>query len=262
MSRIKQTARGFGYIRKGFGLFFRHRRLWWYAIIPTIINLLFLILLFFLLSHYFGDLTGWIFGSGQDNALADPGFFAKVWGGTLTALIYIAKAIIFIILLIFLLVVTFIFSMILAGPFNDVLSERVEQIVTGGGEIPFSWNYFAKSIWRSIVVELQKAGFFLTIPLLLLILNIIPVLGSVIYLILASLFAAFDIGFNFMDYPMSRKLWTFRQRIRLGWSNRYYLVGFGSIALIPFFPYIFSAPLVVGGTLLFEDLKPSEKKNC
>lgn len=250
MSRIKQLGVGFSYIHKGFSFFLGHKKLWWYAVIPTTINLIVLILMIFLLAHYFDHLTGWIFGSGGGQG--DTGLLAKTLGWFLSALVFIAKVIIFIILLTFLLIVTFVFSMILAGPFNDTLSEKVEQMATGREEIPFSWKIFAKSIRRSIIVELEKAAFFLSVPLLLLVINVIPGVGSAVYLVLASLFAAFDIGFNFVDYPMSRKLMTFGQRMKIGWSKRYYITGFGIVALIPLFPYIFSAPLVVGGTLLFD----------
>lgn len=259
MSRIKELSSGFGHIKKGFGFFRGHKRLWWYAIIPTLINLLVLALMIALLIHYYSDLTSWIFGSDTAGGITEMSWLAKSWHYILAVLIYIAKTLIFIILLLFLMVLTFVFSMILAEPFNDLLSEKTEQIATGKDETPLSWQYIAKSIRRSIIVGLQKAAFFLAIPLLLLVLNVIPAVGSIIYLILAGLFAAFDIGFNFIDYPMSRKLWTFSKRMKMGWKNRYQLVGFGIVALIPLFAYIFAAPMVVGGTLLFEETCENSK---
>jgi CysZ protein len=249
---------GFSYIKRGFQFFLKNRKLWLYAAVPTAINLLILAALIALLAHYYGDLTGWIFGS-ENVASADVGFFVKVWHGFLGALIYIAKVLIFIILLVLLFITTFIFSLILTEPFNDALSEKVEQLITGK-EIPFNWNYFVKSISRSVIVGLQKAAFFLSIPLLLLLINIIPLVGSIIYLVLANLFAAFDIGFNFTDYPMSRKLWSFNKRMKTAWAKKYYFVGFGIIVLIPLFPYFFAAPLVTGGTLMFSEVASDESE--
>lgn len=256
MSRIKQFASGIGYIRRGFDFFNTHKKLWWYAIIPTVINLIVLIALIIILAHYFGDLASWIFGDGK--AAPEAGILAKILGTTLSVLIWMAKALIFIILLVLLMITCFVFSMILAGPFNDILSERVERMVTGGTDIPFDWGLFCKSIWRSIIVELQKTAFFLAIPVILLVLNFLPLVGNIAYLAFASIFASFDIGFNFLDYPMSRRLWTFGRRMKVGWANKYTLAGFGIVALIPLFPYIFSAPMVTGGTLLFRDLELNE----
>lgn len=168
------------------------------------------------------------------------------------------KIILFIILLLLLLIVAFIFSMIIAGPFNDALSEKVEQMVTGR-ETTFSWSYFTKSILRSIIAESQKAIFFLFIPIILLLLNFIPVVGSILCLVLTVIFASYDIGFNFFDLPMARRLWGFSKRMKIGWAHRYELTGLGILALIPFFPYIFAAPLVAGGTLMFCEVIQDEK---
>lgn len=266
MSRIKEFTDGVGYIRKGFRFFSNHKDLWWYSVIPTMINIIVLAVMFFLLFHFWGNLTGFIFGNGAEKELATAGFFHKVLGGLLTGLFFIAKVIIFIILLLLILIATFVFSMILAGPFNDALSEKVERILKESVEQEYSersrrggrsyryWSELIRSLWRTIITELGKTAFFLAIPILLLVLNLLPVFGSLLCLLITGAFAAFDIGFNFFDYPMSRRLWTFRKRIRLGWQHRYYITGFGLISLIPLFPFIFSAPLVAGGTILFIDL--------
>ena len=81
--------------------------------------------------------------------------------------------------------------------------------------------------------------------------NLIPGLGSIIYVVLASIFTSYDIGFNFVDYPMSRKLWKFGERMRFGWNRKYKLMGFGIVGIIPLFAYFFASPMVVGGTLMF-----------
>ncbi len=258
MSRIKAFGLGLNYMKRGFHFFFSNRKLWWYAIIPTIINIAVMVLAIWLMIHYFDHLTGWIFGEASPSAAADLGWLAKIWSGFLGTIIWIAKALIFVILLLFLLLAVFIVSMIIAGPFNDALSEKVEVIALGGEEAPFTLSYILKSTKRTIIVELQKALFFLSIPIILLVLNLLPAIGSALYIIIAGIFAAFDIGFNFSDYPMSRKLWSFRDRIKIAWLHKYMFVGFGIVALIPLFPYLFAAPLVVGGTLMFSEFKKDE----
>ena len=211
-------------------------------------------------SHYFPNLTGWIFGS-SSHELSSSGFFSAAWHYILTGLILIAEVIIFIILLIFLLILAFIISMIVVSPFNDTLSEKVEVIAKGEEEIPFSFSYLLKSTWRSVIVALQNTAFFLLIPIVLFILNIIPGIGNIIYLILANLFASFDMGFVFIDFPMSRRLWPFSKRLKFAWQKKYHLIGFGILLLIPLFPFIFNSPLVAGGTLLFSDLLNKSKDN-
>lgn len=252
MSRINRIREGFRHIRLGFQFFGKEKRLWPYAVIPTVINLIVLIVMIVILAEYYGSLTSWIFGSGSP-LQSDAGFLAVLYHYTIHTLIYVIKFLLFLVLLVLIFILTFVFSMIITGPFNDTISEVTEKIITGN-EIKFSFKHFTSSIWRTIVVELQKACVFLTVPILLLFLNLVPGIGNTLYLILAGIFAAFDIGFNFLDYTMSRKLWKFGDRFGLAWRNKYELLGFGAVALIPFFPYIFAAPMVVGGTMLFLNL--------
>lgn len=257
MAHIGQFSLGMRHIGKGFRFFFKNKSLWPYAVIPTIINIAVLITMIFILIHYYGDISTWIFGTNNKFDLEALNFFAKVWHYIVAFFIKFIEMLIFLILLLLILITTFVFAMIITGPFNDTISEKTEQILSGK-ELPFSWHYFVKSIWRSIIVETQKAIFFLSIPLLLLFLNLIPAIGSLTYFIIANFFACFDIGFNFVDFPMSRKLWTFTTRMKFAFKNYSAISGLGLVVFIPFFPFIFCAPLVVGGTLLYNELTNRE----
>ena len=95
--------------------------------------------------------------------------------------------------------------------------------------------------------------FFVIVPLFLLLINFVPLIGSLIYTILANLFVAWDMGFNYVSYPMSRKLIPFREQLRFGVKNKFRLIGFGIPLMIPFFNLLFAPLFVVGGTLLYLD---------
>lgn len=250
MSRIKQIGTGLAFVGKGFRCFLQHKNLWWYGIIPTAINLLILAGLIFLLIHYFPLLADWIFGKSADTA-GTSDFLLKFWHGLVTAIFWVLKLLIFIVILILILISCFVISMIVVSPFNELLSERVEILSAGTGDPDFNWSRFIKSIRRSVITSIQNAVFFLLVPIIILILNLIPIVGSILYLVIANLFAAFATGFIFVDYPMGRRLWNFRTRLKLASNQRYFLMGFGLPLLIPAFVFIFNSPLVVGGTLLF-----------
>ena len=106
---------------------------------------------------------------------------------------------------------------------------------------------------RIIKIESIKAIVLLVIPLVLFVLNIIPVVGAPIYVALTLIFGAWDLGFSYADLPMGRKITPLSERWRFAKENKWMLTGLGIGFAIPFFSLVFAAPLVVGGTLLYVD---------
>ena len=149
------------------------------------------------------------------------------------------------------LVIAYSLSFIVAAPFNDALSERVETILTNEEPPPFTMKKFIGDMLRIIKIESIKAAILLAIPVLLFILNFIPVIGGPIYIFLTLVFGAWDVGFAFADLPMGRKVVPLRGRWEFAKKNKWALMGFGAGFIIPFFTLVFAAPMVVGGTLLY-----------
>ncbi|MFH1830556.1 MAG: EI24 domain-containing protein [Pseudomonadota bacterium] len=252
MSRIKGLKEGFEFLIKGFTFLIAHPKLWIWAVIPTILNLLLLAVMLGVFIHYYGDLYGWL-----SSHLGLTGFEdATAWWQTaLNGIIWVLNIIfqIFIVLLslIILLIVSYAASFIIAGPFNDMLSEHVEVMVTGEEPPPFTMRKFMKDLWRTIRVESLKAAILLAIPIVLFVLSFIPVIGAPLYVVLTFLCGAWDLGFSYADLPFGRKAVPFADRKAFALKHRWALIGLGSGFIIPFFALIFAPPMVVGGTLLY-----------
>lgn len=127
---------------------------------------------------------------------------------------------------------------VLASPVFEVVSMAVEKDITGE---PVPETSLLQSL-KLITVELKKALFILTVSTLLLFIPIINVISFVI--------TAFLLGWNFYDYPLARRGWTFRQRFGFVLKHFGSVTGFGLWLMIPFVQ-IFLMPLaIVGGTKL------------
>lgn len=254
MSRIKEFISGIGFFFKGFRFLISHPKLWPWAIIPTLINLIILIIMMVVFIHYYGDLHGWLSGYLGHIDIENPtSWYMHILDGILWVADLLFQLLIIILSLIILLIISYAVALIVAAPFNDTLSEQVEIIVTGSGEIPFSLKKFIKDMWRIIKMESIKALILLLIPIVLFVLNIIPAIGGFLYVLLTFLFGAWDMGFAFAELPLGRKLVPLKERFAFGMKNKWSLMGLGFGFIIPFFYLIFTAPLAVGGTLLYID---------
>ncbi len=254
MSRIKNFISGIHFFFQGCRTLIRNPKLWPWAIIPTVINLALLALMIYGFVHYYGDIYGWISDHLGHITIANPD--AWYWH-MLNALLWFIDIIfqIFVVLISLTLMLIFSYALgfAIAAPFNDALSERVEMMVTGVEPPPFLFKKFCSEMFRIIRIESIKAIILLVIPIILFVLNIIPIIGAPLYVALTFIFGAWDLGFSYADLPLGRKIVPLSERWRFAKENRWMLTGFGIGFIIPFFGLIFAAPLVVGGTLLYVD---------
>jgi CysZ protein len=250
-----------GFLVRGFTFLAGHPRLWLFAVMPTVINLILLAAMIAALAHYFGDVYGWLsahLGLGGFESPAAWWQHALNWLACAADLVF--KAFLVLLSLVLLLIVSYAASFIVAGPFNDALSERVETIATGSEPPPFTLRKFVSDLWRTIRVESIKASILIAIPVGLLVVAIIPVVGGPIYAALTFLFGAWDLGLSYADLPFGRRAATFGERRDFAIRERWALVGLGAGFVVPFFALIFAPPMVVGGTLLYIERAPQEAK--
>ena len=92
---------------------------------------------------------------------------------------------------------------ILMSPIYTLLSEKTETILTGK-EFPFDFKQTLKDIWRAIRIAVRNTIKQLSLIILCLPLNLIPVVGSVISLVLIFIINAYYFGCGFMDYTYER----------------------------------------------------------
>ena len=239
---MKDFLFGFTYPFRSLKFFFSHSVLIKYSIAPMIINLLIYGSVFILSYSWFtGSIDSWLGIEGTE-----AGFWLKFLH---TALLIIG----FILLLFFCYLLFTILGNVITAPFNEEISQRVEEIVAGTKEAHKMG--FWEDAYISIKGEVQKLAFYLIILLLIFSLNLIPVAGSVIATVLGVIFSSFYNALDFLDYPMTRKKMRFRDKLKVTRKGKLVTYGFGFTAfLLLFLPVInvFMKPiLVVAGTSLF-----------
>ena len=108
---------------------------------------------------------------------------------------------------------------------------------------------------QSIAAELKKIAFYLSFIIPLFLINFIPMIGSVISFVFGTGFSFFFNALDFMDYPLTRRMAGFREKLKVVNSKKMLSYGFGAMAFIltfiPVINVLVNPLLVVSGTSLF-----------
>lgn len=241
---MKDFFYGFFYPFKSVKFFFAHPKLISLSVIPMLINLVIYATIFFF--TYLG-LIGWLRN------------FIGVNGSDVSFLSIVLYYILIIIGFLLVLFVSYLLFSILGGiitaPFNENISQKVEEIVAGKqNENKLSFLQDAK---LSIIGELQKLGFYFPVILILFLIDFIPAAGTLIATTLGLLFSFYYNSLDFLDYPMTRRQMKFKKKLKVVNSGRWLTYGFGTMAfLMMFLPIVnvFMKPIIVvaGTSLYFE----------
>ena len=229
---------GFTAPLRALGFLLARPRLWLLALAPFLINVL-LFALFFWFS--FPRFQSWL------EAFLPRG--NEWWWRILFYLLVVLMT------LFLLVIMVYIFAMVgrvLAAPFLELLTQRVEREHDAGGVIEMG---FLKSIGRAFLQESKKFVLFALLMLLLMLLNLIPGLGSILYALLAFLVASFFLASDFLDYPLERRGLSLSQKLS-------YLRGLGPtglafgasclvLGMIPILNLALLPLAAVGGVLLY-----------
>jgi CysZ protein len=148
---------------------------------------------------------------------------------------------------------------LVAIPFNDFLSQAVEESLLGGRNEPFTWGLFISDIRMSLGHSLLGLFLYVAVMIPVLLLNVIPVAGSVASTVLGWSATVVFLAREMLDGPLSRDRLPFGVKLTVLKSNKATMAGFGSAtAAMLWVPglNLFSIPCaVVGGTLLYCQLK-------
>lgn len=236
--------RGVGDVWRGFAFLLVHPSLWVSALIPFTLNILLLGGLAWLGWHLAAPwIEQWFF--------ADHGFWMNLLGWLVDILLWVAIA----------LVVTFTFvplASLIAAPFNDFLSEKVE-ILYHGRTVDESFS--VRALVRGIAVSLRNC-FKLTLLTLLMLgfaltLHLIPGIGSLLFALVSTAITIRFIVLEYTSYSMDRRYYTFERQRAFLRCHRARTVGLGAMAfvmvMIPVVNALFIPVSAVAGTLLFCD---------
>jgi CysZ protein len=236
---------------KAFEFISRHR-LWGYFLYPV---LLLALLYAFGFYSIFG-LGRWLADEVVALILLDGYEGTGAWATVISVLIWMVKVVAglfvwLILLLVFIRLIRYI-VLILCSPMMALLSEKVEEIVTGK-TYPFKLGQFLYDVWRGIRVNLRNLLLETGITLLLMIIGWIPVVG---YITVPFLWVTgwYFLGFNMMDYTYERRRMKIHEGALFTRRRKGIAIGngmfFSFLLLLPFAGLII-APVVssVAGTL-------------
>lgn len=231
----------------------RQRRLWPWCVLPFCLNLLAFAAAIVLLSSQFGvisdPISEWL--SPRDPAA----WYEWAWIGPLRLLAGLVR---WFLLALLAVLVYFTFTLVggvLASPFLDLLSRRVEEIATGA-EPP---DPGLAATFRIAFEELKRALFFLGVEAAILAMGLVP--GLQLLAGAASIgFAVLFLPLNYAGYALDRRQLSFAAR--RAWIKRRpsLVAGFGGAAfvtfLIPGLNFLCLPWLVTAGTLLVLEAGP------
>jgi CysZ protein len=231
---------------RGMRFLMAHPRLAAYAVFPTIINVILIVALFIVGIHFSQSLLDYII----------PGQGQWYW----MVLFYTVQVVLMLALLVFAAVVFYILAGIICVPFNEVLSQKTEQIFEGmAKDEPFSLRLLTRDILISLKNEIKRTGVMLALLLFLLVVFFIPVVGKIFYLIFGNLVTMLFLAYDNLDYPLARRRIPFAAKWRFIFRHTPSCLGFGLGALvsviIPFLNFVVIPLTVVGATILFCEIE-------
>ena len=151
---------------------------------------------------------------------------------------------------------------VIAAPFLDVLSERVERIASGRElEVKPGVTALLRRSARSVLEEGKRAAFFFAVELALLLVGLVPGLQPAAAAA-SLLFAALFMPLFYTGFALDRRGVRFAARRRWILGHRIEMLSFGGFALalyaVPGLSFLCLPWLVSAGTLLVLEVGPPE----
>jgi len=208
-----------------------------FGMIPVIVGFL---CYYFLGSYVFGDLQE-LGKSYLSKHMDTTGWIGNVFFGLVTVLFAVFMNFTF-----------FIFVSVIAAPFNDLISSRVEKLYIKSEEDNQGFSEMMKKLPATIKNELKKVGF-------IIILSIINVIIGFMFPPASFLIAGIIFAISFVDYSWSRNELTFSecfQDLKKGFLP--YLLGgvsFLFLIAIPILNLFFLPLAVVFFTVIYCELR-------
>lgn len=195
-----------------------------FVIMPVLLNILLLSGLFWLFIHQAGGLIDSIMSVIPD------------WLSWLSSILFLLA--VGMVLVFFYFIFTTL-SGFIAAPFNGLLAEKVEKMLTGENIAETNLADFIKDIPRMLLREWQKLIYSLPKLVGLFLLGFIPFIGQTVIPAITFLFTAWMMAIQYCDYPFdNHKIAFHTMRFKLA-ENRTQSLMFGTlVALCTFVPIV------------------------
>lgn len=239
-------------------VFRRTPRLWGYVAIPILVNfivgiVLYAGLVFFgwdSVAYVMSSLTHWV-----DSLITN----LPRWLGILDYLIIGIGWLLRLLLVVGLLLLTgFVlvqFGVLLGAPWYGQLSEQLEELRTG--QLHIVEVGIVRDIGRAILFELKKLVLVVGVGSVLLLLNLVPGIGTLAATVGGFALATTVVCLDFMDAPLERRRLRFREKLRIVFRSLPASASFSWVCLalvsVPLLNLLTIPLCVASGTLFFCD---------
>lgn len=235
---------GFAYPARALRFLLRNPRLWPLAAMPFILCLALYALVIGLGWHWIG---GWIEGA----LIEREGWWWDALGRVLQVFFWIVALVLSVLVYVPL-------AAIVAGPFNDLLSEKTERLYRGVGvDQPFSLAALWRSLRVGLIGEIQRSLTLGVLLLLALSLNLIPGIGQVAATVASTALTIRYLSLEFTSFSMDRRVYSWPAKRAFLRRFRARSMGFGAAAflilMVPLVNAFFIPVSAIAGTLLFCD---------
>lgn len=239
MANSPQITRS-AYLWQGFRLLGR-RELRPFVLIPLLLNIMLFAGLTYFTAHEFGRLTEWVQG------------LLPSWLAWLSGFLWI------LFVLALLLIIVYLFTMIanlIGAPFNGLLAEQVEKLMTGHEAESFSFGWLMQEIPYALKMQWKIIAYYLPRACLLLLCFVIPVIQIAAPFIWFA-FNAWTMTLQYVDYPVENKRISFSELKSFLHQHRLNSFGFGATvmftSMIPVVNFFVMPAAVCGATLFWVD---------
>ena len=212
--------------------------LWPLVLLPALVNLGLFALAAFLVVSQADTMAGWLWSR-------PSGLLAAFW--------YVFYAFVVGLGLVLSYILVLLVGGVVASPFNDMLSERTEELLASSSASPgekASFMRMLRSVGSTAFITLLYGAMLL--PILLL--NLLPGFGSIAATLIGGTVGAFFVALEYTDVTFERHGYRLRSKVRMLRTCPALAVGFGAGAsLLLWIPLLnfFCMPIaVVAGTAL------------
>lgn len=239
-------------------VFRRTPRLWGYVAIPILVNfivgvVLYAGLLFFgwdSVAYLMGSLTHWV-----DSLITNLPRWLSILDYLIIGVGWLLRLLLVVGLLLLTGFVLVQFGVLLGAPWYGQLSEQLEELRTG--QLHIVEVGIVRDIGRAILFELKKLVLVVGVGSVLLLLNLVPGIGTLAATMGGFALATTLVCLDFMDAPLERRRLRFREKLRVVFRSLPASASFSWVCLV-----LVSVPLlnlltiplcVASGTLFFCD---------
>lgn len=246
---MSELTTGLHDVGRGFDFVKRHPSLWKWILAPSLVTLALLIAAVLGVASLTEPLVTWVTSH-------LPSWLEAIAGVILTIVVVLGLS------LAALLVFVSVAGMI-AGPFNELLSEAVEERLTGKPAAAFSPGAFARGAVLGIVHGLRRVVVSLVGIVLLFALGLIPVVGTIAAAAIGLWLAARGAAYDAYDAVLSRRELAYRDKLAYLDRHRSRSFGLGvtiaGMLLVPGLNLVALGLGAVGATLAAHDLETQNR---